>query len=273
MGTRAVLDPYPVDAMCDGAHGAPLIPWPNRLEDGSYHFDGVDHQVALSEPSKHNAIHGLMRWRPWQAVEHADGRVVMAARLHPMGGYPFDLDVQIAYELGDDGLTVSTTATNRGRPPVPLWVRTAPLPVTRNRGDRRLHVAGGRRDAPRDRRRTPAPHRPGSRRRDGARLPPSPPARRPGDRRCLHRPHRDLDGRAWARLGSPDSGTVELWVDEHHPFIEIYTGDTLAPGRRRRGLGAEPMTCPPNAFHSGEAVIALDPGQSLTTRWGVRLTA
>ena len=58
---RPVLDPYPVDVMCDGAHGAPLIPWPNRLADGRYRFDGADYQVALTEPEKRNAIHGLMR--------------------------------------------------------------------------------------------------------------------------------------------------------------------------------------------------------------------
>ena len=60
---RPVLDPYPEEAMCDGAHGAPLIPWPNRLGDGRYRFDGVDYQVALSEPGKCNAIHGFLRWR------------------------------------------------------------------------------------------------------------------------------------------------------------------------------------------------------------------
>jgi aldose 1-epimerase len=51
---RSVLDPYPIDSMCDGAHGAPLIPWPNRLADGLYRFDGVQYQAALSEPEKHN---------------------------------------------------------------------------------------------------------------------------------------------------------------------------------------------------------------------------
>ena len=40
-GGRAVLDPYPAEAICDGAHGTPLIPWPNRLADGRYSFDGV----------------------------------------------------------------------------------------------------------------------------------------------------------------------------------------------------------------------------------------
>ena len=37
-GDRDVLQPYPPGQMCDGAHGAPLIPWPNRLADGRYRF-------------------------------------------------------------------------------------------------------------------------------------------------------------------------------------------------------------------------------------------
>ncbi len=36
---KDVLDPYPLTAMSDGAHGAPLIPWPNRLADGACSFD------------------------------------------------------------------------------------------------------------------------------------------------------------------------------------------------------------------------------------------
>jgi aldose 1-epimerase len=36
VGDRSVLDPYPIDAVCDGEHGTPLIPWPNRLADGAY---------------------------------------------------------------------------------------------------------------------------------------------------------------------------------------------------------------------------------------------
>ena len=48
-GDRDVLDPYPEDAMCDGARGTPLIPWPNRLEDGAYEFAGEQFQLDLSE--------------------------------------------------------------------------------------------------------------------------------------------------------------------------------------------------------------------------------
>ena len=72
---RDVLDPYPLGATCDGAHGAPLVPWPNRLADGAYSFDGNRYQLAINEPDKHNAIHGLLRWRNWQAIEHEPDRV------------------------------------------------------------------------------------------------------------------------------------------------------------------------------------------------------
>lgn len=113
-GERDVLQPYDINAMCDGAHGPPLIPWPNRLADGSYTFDGTDYQVAITEPGKNNAIHGFLRWRNWTAAERSDSYVVMTHTLHPMKGYPFGLSIEVRYELSESGLSVSTKATNIG---------------------------------------------------------------------------------------------------------------------------------------------------------------
>jgi aldose 1-epimerase len=62
-----------------------------------------------------------------------------------------------------------------------------------------------------------------------------------------------------------------LWVDERYQVLEVFTGDTLAPARRRTGLAVEPMTCPPDAFRSGEGLIRLDSGATATATWGVRL--
>src|ERR1700722_6242111 len=97
VGDRDVLEPYPLEAMCDGAHGAPLIPRPNRVADGRYSFGGSDLQLALPEPPRRNAIHGLMRWRPWEALEQGLDRVTLRARLLPMSGFPFHLDLPITY--------------------------------------------------------------------------------------------------------------------------------------------------------------------------------
>ena len=119
VGGVDVLQPYAVDQMCDGAHGAPLIPWPNRLGDGRYSFDGNDYQVALTEPEKQNAIHGFLRWRPWSCQENREDRLVMTTTLFPLEGYPFTLDVQVSYRLDETGLSVTTTATNLGDQPAP----------------------------------------------------------------------------------------------------------------------------------------------------------
>ena len=62
---RALLDGYEVDAMASDGRGQVLIPWPNRIEDGTYEFAGSRHELALTEPSLHNAIHGLVRWQAW----------------------------------------------------------------------------------------------------------------------------------------------------------------------------------------------------------------
>jgi aldose 1-epimerase len=271
VGGRAVLDPYPEGAMCDGAHGAPLIPWPNRLGDGRYRFDGVDYQVALTEPDKHNAIHGFLRWRSWRPVERTDSRVVMTTRLYPLRGYPFTLEVAVAYELSEDGLRVATTATNLGDRPCPFGCGQHPY-LSAGTGlidDCTVHLRAATRILTGDDRQLPTGRQPV----EGTPYDFGEPKRLGGLQLDLPFTDlsRDADGMAWVHLGATDGTSAELWVDEHYPIIELFSGDTLAPHRRRRGMGTEPMSCPPNAFQTGDGVIRLDPGQSVTTTWGAQL--
>jgi aldose 1-epimerase len=51
VGDHEVLDGYGPDEMCTSGRGQVLIPWPNRLEDGTYTFDGRRHQVPLNDRS------------------------------------------------------------------------------------------------------------------------------------------------------------------------------------------------------------------------------
>lgn len=272
-GGRDVLDPYPIGEMCDGAHGTPLIPWPNRLEDGWYEFNGAAHQVALTEPDKRNAIHGFLRWRSWSLREHEEDMVTMGIRLGPMMGYPFRLDVSVTYRLAEDGLTVSTTATNTGTAPCPYGAGQHPYlsgggaPIdhctlgisarTRVLTDPDRQLPTGLEDVSGTKFDFRSPTRLGALRIDHA----------------FTDLDRDSGGRSWVRLRGPDGSTARTWVDEHHELVQIYTGDSLAPHRRRRGLGTEPMTCPPNAFRTGESVIVLAPSESVTSCWGADLIA
>ena len=273
VGGREVLEPYPRMAICDGAHGTPLIPWPNRLGGGRYSFEGVERQLALTEPARRNAIHGLMRWRPWRALLREPSRVVMAARLHPRPGYPFMLDLEIAYELDEAGMSVTTTALNVGAGACPYGAGQHPYlsPGEGRRIDEcTLTLGADTRITVDDASGLPCGREPvagteldfaAPRSLDGARLD-----------LALTDLHRGDSGVALARLAAPDGSIAELWADEHHPVIQLYTGDTLSAARRRRGIAVEPMTCPPNAFQSGEGLIRLEPGESVSTRWGARLS-
>lgn len=272
-GDRAVLQDYPVTAMCDGAHGAPLIPWPNRLGDGRYQFGGSGHQLPLTEPDRHNAIHGLLRWRSWRAVRKAQDRVVMGIRLHPVPGYPFTLDVEVSYQLHAAGLTVRTTATNVGDAACPFACGQHPY-LSPGHG----LIDGCELELPARTRIVTDPERQlptGCEQVDGTAFD----WRRP---RALGRARlddgftdleRDSDGRAWVTLHRPDGSLVQVWMDDAYPIVELFTGDTLTADRRRRGLGVEPMSAPPNAFRSGELVRTLRPGESWSAEWGACLRA
>ena len=269
VGGVEVLQPYAVGQMCDGAHGAPLVPWPNRLGDGRYRFDDEDYQVALTEPEKHNAIHGFLRWRAWRCLEHEEDRVVMATTLFPMPGYPFSLDVRVRYHLDELGLSVTTTATNIGNQPAPYACGQHPYlsPGVGTVDDCTLHLRADTRILT-----DPARQLPVGREdvggtvydfRQGTKL------RHLAIDDAFTDLHRDEQGRAWVHLEQAEDWVTSLWVDEAYPVIEIFTGDTLAADSRRRGLGTEPMTCPPNAFQTGLQVIRLEPGDTFSASWGV----
>ncbi len=269
---RAVLHPYDADQMCDGAHGSPLVPWPNRLADGRYTFSGTDHQVALTEPEKNNAIHGFLRWRSWHCVRHDDAAVTMETRLHPLRGYPFGLHMAITYELSDAGLTVNAEATNIGEMPLPYGYGQHPYlsPGDGTIDDAILQFEAGVRIVTDTQRQLPT----GEEAVEGTQFDFHDP-RKLGATAidfAFHDLVRDDFGRAWVRLTGSDGRTTAIWVDESIDYLELYTADTLAPQRRRRGLGVEPMTCPPNALATGDSVIRLEPGESTVATWGALLS-
>ena len=76
------------------------------------------------------------------------------------------------------------------------------------------------------------------------------------------------EGLALVELRNPEGGGLTLWADESYGYLQLFTGDPL-PDVSRRSLAVEPMTCPPNAFRTGEALIRLEPGETHTSAWGI----
>jgi len=268
VGGRELLDGYGANEMSSSGRGQVLIPWPNRLQDGSYEFNGRRHQLPLNEPERRNAIHGLVRWAAWTAAERQPHRVVMEHVLYPRPGYPFLLRISIEYALSRNGLRVQTTATNLGTHACPYGSGAHPyLTLGTATIDGLTLLAPGRTVLRSDERGLPV----GSEAVAGTEYDFRQP-RRIGSIKLDHAftdLERDDDGLARVELrDSEREAKVSLWVDQNYPYLMLFSGDPL-PDVQRRSLAVEPMTCPPNAFRTGDALIRLEPGASFTGAWGI----
>jgi len=268
-GGREVLDGYHADQSVEGGRGQLLAPWPNRIDHGRYRFGGKDHQLELTEPARDNAIHGLVRREPWRLVEHGTASATLAHELRESPGYPYAVDFRVDYSLhADTGLTVRMTAANVGDVVAPYGFGAHPyLTVgTRSIDHCELVLPAAVRMLT-DERGLPAGREPVSGTSWDFRT-----HRQIGATR-LDDPYTDLTrddgGQARAVLRDPKSGAAStLWLDRSCRWVQVYTGDTL-PSRQREGLAVEPMTCPPNAFVSGEDLVVVQPSAKHTTTWGV----
>jgi aldose 1-epimerase len=266
---RELLDGYGESEQCVAGRGHPLLPWPNRIRDGKYEWDGEPLQLDITEPRLNNALHGLTRWRNWHVAQHEPARIVMEELLYPGPGYPFALDLQIAYELTNDGLTVTTNATNIGPQAAPYGVGFHPYlqrPDSSIIDDAILTVPAAI-EIVADERLIPTSRENIANGDCDFRAP------RPVGSVVIDTCFTDLtrgpDGRARLTFAEPDGSHASvIWFDETFPYVMVFTGDTLAPPERRRGLAIEPMTCAPNAFQTGEGVIRLEPGETHSSHWG-----
>ena len=268
-----VVDGYQADELPPGAAGQLLAPWPNRIDGGRYVFGGTEYQLALTEPARANAIHGLTRWMAWTAVRQDASAVVLRSAPHGGQGYPFCLEFEAEYRVDPGtGLRVAVTARNRGSRAAPYGTGSHPYLTVRTPS-----VDGCELTLPAE---SWLPM-------DDGGIPSGPPEPVEGTEYDFRQPRaigatrldhaltglsRDGDGRAWAYLAAAGEAgpRVGLWADEGYRWLQVFTGDPLGPDRRRKAVAIEPMTCPPNAFVTGHDLLVLEPGDTITHTWGIQ---
>jgi aldose 1-epimerase len=242
--------------------GRVLVPWPNRVRDGRYTFDGGEQRLEVTEPELGNALHGLVLHSRWQGVRSSARRVSLAYELRPRAGYPFALALSVTYELASDGIVMTLHATNVGSARAPFGAGLHPYltPGTARVDDVVLEVPAAV-HVPVDERLLPSgPATPV----DGTDLD-FRGARRLGALRldaCFGELGRSPAGVAHVRLGTQaGSGRLTVWMDERFRFVQVFTTDAA--------MAVEPMTCAPDAFNSGDGLVVLEPGASFTGRCGL----
>lgn len=270
---RDVIVGFGEEASPFSGQGQQLAPWPNRIQDGHWAFDGHDHQLALSEPERGNAIHGLVRWLPWTTLAKTVDMVSQRVLLAPQPGWPEPLELVITHRLGNQGLQVDVAARNLGENPVPFGYAAHPYLLAPDEG---LELDRARLRLPfeeyleTDQRLLPVALHPvaGSdvNLRDGAEL-----------------AGRELDTAFTSPSGSTAGGSdgwqaellggrhrTVLWADKGMGWVQVYT-----PGDRE-SVAVEPMSIGPDAFNAGPThhdLTVLAPGGTTRCRWGLRREA
>jgi aldose 1-epimerase len=260
-----VTVPFGTNELPAKGNGAVLVPWPNRLRGGQYAFGGQHFQLALTEPHLRNAIHGLARWVRWTPLRVAADSVTLAIDIVPQTGWLFEVHVEVTYAVHPElGLAVTILAQNTGSWAAPFGAGFHPYLSTHGHPiDEVTLVVPARQRILTDEAQVPV-----------------------GAQSVSRTPHDLRRGRRLRSLRFDDcftalslhegrgsvevrtkSGGAQLWFDAAFGYLQVFTVDELTPGRA--GVAVEPMTCPADAFNSGEGLIVLEPGASWSASWGI----
>jgi aldose 1-epimerase len=251
-----------------GGAGITLAPWANRVEDGVWYLDGKKQQLDITEVSRNNASHGLLRNASYALVDGSQHSVALEATVFPQHGYPFLLRHRVQYLLAEDlGLVVRQTLINDSGTPAPFVLGAHPyLRLGATDVDGLVLTVGADTRLVSDERKIPRSSEPvgGDTDLRSGRL--------VGDL--------DIDvaltdiafdgGVARHTLSAPDGRSVSLWQDNACKYVHVFVTTTF-PGRSR-AVAIEPMTGPANAFNSGDGLRWLPPGESFTISWGIDAT-
>ena len=264
-GGTQLTESYGDAEISPGAAGITLAPWANRVEDGVWYLNGKKQQLDITEVSRNNASHGLLRNASYALVDASEFSVTLEAAVFPQHGYPFLLRHRVRYELAEDlGLVVRQLLINDSQQPAPFVLGAHPylrlgevpseeLTVTVHAGTRLVT----------DERQIPRGAEPVGGDFDLR-------AGRPVAALDLDSAYTDLEfdaGIARHTLSTPDGRSVSLWQDENCGYVHVFV-TTKFPGRTK-AVAIEPMTGPANAFNSGDGLRWLDPGERFAMTWGI----
>ena len=268
VGGIDIVPPYPLGMPAPSCAGVVLVPWPNRVRDGLWLHDGEPQRLAITEPTRNNAIHGLLRYTPYDVAMRTKSSLELTATVFPQLGYRFQLDTSVRFVLTADGIEITHELVNVGRDAAPVALGVHPFVTIGDVDpDDLVLTVSATEHFPVDDRMLPGD--------------PEPVAGTPHDLRGGRRLAelelddawgavvRDADGRARHTVSAPDGRRVVLWAGPDFDYVQAFTTGSY-PGQRR-ALAIEPMTAPADAFNSGLGLRWLEPGESWTVDWGIAL--
>ena len=264
-----------------GSHFAILAPFGGRVADARYRFDGQSEDLQPGATgSAREFRHGFVRdvdfaVSAMSAGEGSATATLATSSIRPRPGYPFSIDLAVAFTLDATGLALEAHMRNVGDRAAPCffgwhayfragegrpddWTLQIPARMAIKTDARLIPLHGEAAYVPLDR--VPALDFRAARRIGGTVLD-------NGYTGLVH----DDDGRIRTRLSDPGSGfTVTAWHERG--VMHAFTGDTLGADARS-AVALEPMECMADAFNRVDcaSTIRLEPGAERVFRCGVEL--
>jgi aldose 1-epimerase len=262
---RDLVVPFAATEVRPAFRGATLAPWPNRVVDATYSFRGTEYLLAVSEPKRGHALHGLVAWSSFALVGHTPQSVSLATTIEAQTSYPFRLDILVDFRLDADGLHSTVSARNTGTDAAPYGVAQHPyLRAGAGRvDDWSLSVPARTVMMVTDDRLIPTGTSPVTATELDFR------SVRPIGGTFIDHAFTDFDDREVRVLDATGTSGVAMTWDAACPWVQVHTGDQPDREVDRIGLAVEPMTCPPDAFNSGVDLIILEPGDRTSASWTI----
>ncbi len=257
-----------------------LFPFPGRVENASYTFQGKEYHLPRNEKGGVHHIHGIVMNAKWEVASSGTGDqgANLVMKVTPGGlqkefreGYPFDFALYLSFTLKGNSLTYGIRLENLEKGgPIPFYFGLhpyflAPLLRTPEAPDREACsvLIPSRQEWP----------APGGLP-DGPARPVSPEKDLHQGRVLGNKPFDDMYGGAifeggWTRAGYKNPGTkLELVVKADQNFQNW----VLFTPPNRPSLAIEPYTSPPNAINlvkeniPGANLLVLGPGEHWEAR-------
>lgn len=250
-----------------GHHGAVLVPWPNRIADGRYEFEGSRHQLPINDAAFGHALHGLAFDQPWSVEQQGPASITFGRIVGGVDGFPFRVQVAITYTVTATGLICVATWRNVGLERAPFGIGFHPYfkPGPSPLAEWTLQFAAS----------SHLESNPGTA---------LPVRRRPMDEAEFDfREGRELGPQRFSvayelpmasagehiTLADPAGLTLSISTSAEYRWLQVFSGDLPNSTLSRTGVGIEPQTCPPNAFVTGTDLIVLEPGEAGVATWSV----
>lgn len=250
--------------------GNVLAPWSGRLAGGQYAApNGEVHKLPLNETERNNALHGLVYNREFSVARSTESSVELTIEIEPTTGYPFSLKLAIGYELEDGELFVSFAVKNNSHGVAPFAIAFHPYFVTGWLGASAVVQVDAASFFELDENLVPV----GLSATAGSSSDLS--VGRVIKEASLDIGFTDLvfhKAVSTAKILNPSGSGLELWQEDIFKHTVVFTTDNYqTEDGTESAVAIEPSTSEANAFNSKQDVLWLEPGQTRSGSWGVRL--